>query len=71
MKSLEEYLTHFYKMEITEDPEEGGYVISFPDLPGCITCGETLEVAIRNGADAKEQWILSVMEDGFGQERIS
>ena len=29
-----------YKMEIIEDQDEGGFVISYPDLPGCITCGE-------------------------------
>ncbi len=31
-------------------PEEGGgYLIEFPDLPGCMSDGETLEEAIENG----------------------
>ena len=34
-----------YRMEIVEDEEEGGFVVSYPDLPGCITCGETIESA--------------------------
>ena len=46
-----------YPMEIIEDKDEGGYVISFPDLPGCITCGETMESAIKNARDALKVWI--------------
>lgn len=65
MKSLNEYLSIPYKMEITPDTEEGGYVVSFPDLPGCITCGETIESAIANAADAKRTWLESAIEDGI------
>ena len=43
MKTLNEYLKMPYRMEVVEDPEEGGFVVSYPDLPGCITCGETME----------------------------
>ena len=41
------------KLESGEDKDEGGYVVSFPDLPGCITCGETIESAVANAIDAK------------------
>lgn len=34
--------------------EEGGYVIAFPELPGCIICGKTIESAISNAKDAKK-----------------
>lgn len=27
-----------YPMLVIEDPVEGGYTVSIPDLPGCITC---------------------------------
>ena len=37
MKTLNEYLTLPYRMEIVEDHDEGGFVVSYPDLPGCIT----------------------------------
>ena len=40
--------------------DEGGFVVSYPDLPGCITCGETLESAIENAQDAKKAWIEAV-----------
>jgi len=37
--------------------EEGsGFLISFPDLPGCISDGETIEEAIHNGRDAFLAW---------------
>ena len=53
MKTLDEYLKKPYRMNIKEDKDEGGYVVSFPELPGCITCGETIESAVKNAEDAK------------------
>jgi antitoxin HicB len=32
--------------------EGGGWLITFPDLPGCMSDGESIEEAIRNGQDA-------------------
>lgn len=40
-------------MEIIIDLSEGGYVASYPDLPGCLTCGDTLEEVVQNADDAK------------------
>lgn len=54
MKTLNEYMSMSYKMEIIEDQDEGGFVISYPDLPGCITCGETIESAMQNAKMQKE-----------------
>lgn len=65
MKTLDEYLKLPYPMEIVEDQEEGGYTISFPDLPGCITCGETIEKAVDNGKEAKRLWLEAAMEEGI------
>mgnify|MGYP000556248773 FL=1 len=55
MKTLNEYMSMSYKMEIIEDQDEGGFVISYPDLPGCITCGETIESAMQNAKDDKKR----------------
>ena len=52
-------------MEIIEDPDEGGYVVSYPDLPGCITTGDTIEKAIINARDAKKNWLQAAIEDGI------
>lgn len=65
MKNLNDYLAMPYRMEIVEDKDEGGYVVSFPDLPGCIACGETIESAVANGADAKKAWWEAALEDGL------
>lgn len=64
MKTLEEYMRLSYKMEIVEDSDEGGFVVSFPELPGCITTGDTLEKAIANATDAKRAWLAAALEDG-------
>ncbi len=57
MKTLNEYLALPYRIEIVEDRNEGGFVVSYPDLPGCITCGETVESAVANALDAKREGI--------------
>ena len=65
MKTLNEYLRLPYRMEIVEDHDEGGFVVSYPDLPGCITCGETVESAVANAQDAKRAWLEAALEDGI------
>lgn len=42
----------------------GGYVVQFPDLPGCVTEGKNLEEAMEMGIDAASGWILGELEDG-------
>ena len=65
MKTIEEYMKLAYTMELTPDAEEGGFVVSFPELPGCLTVGETLEEACRNAEDAKREWIIAAMDEGI------
>ena len=65
MKTLNEYLKMPYRMELVEDPDEGGFVVSYPDLPGCITCGETVGRAIANAQDAKKTWLEAALEEGI------
>ena len=52
-------------MNIKEDKDEGGYVVSFPELPGGITCGETIESAVKNAEDAKKEWLIAALEEGI------
>ena len=63
-KTIEEYLALPYKMEIIPDLDEGGYAVNWPELPGCVTCGETLEQAVRNAEDAKYTWLETAIEEG-------
>lgn len=65
MKTIEDYLRMNYTMEVIEDPTEDGFVVSFPELPGCITCGQTLENALANALDAKKAWLEAALEDGL------
>lgn len=65
MKTIEEYMRLPYRMELIPDTAEGGYVIRFPELPGCVTCGDTMESAIKNAEDCKREWILTAMEEGI------
>lgn len=45
--------------------EDGqGYTVEFPDLPGCVTEGETLAEAVQMAEDAASGWLLGEMEDG-------
>jgi antitoxin HicB len=37
--------------------ESGGFLISFPDLPGCMSDGDTMAEAKRNAADAVNSYI--------------
>lgn len=65
MKTVNDYMALPYRMEIVEDAAEGGFVASYPDLPGCITCGETLESVVANALDAKRAWLEAALEDGI------
>ena len=65
MKTLNDYLALSYRMEIIRDSDEGGFVASYPDLPGCITCGETEEEALKNALDAKKAWLEAALEENI------
>lgn len=44
--------------------EGGGYLIEFPDLPGCMSDGETIEEAMTNGNDAIICWMEAAKHAG-------
>ena len=43
-----------------EPAEEGGYVVSVPALPGCLTQGETFEEAKAMAKDAVEIYLQTL-----------
>lgn len=65
MKTIEEYMKLPYRMELTPDIDEGGFVVTFPDLPGCISIGDTVEEAYANAMDAKKVWLEAAIEDNI------
>ena len=64
MKDLAYYLSLPYTLEIIPDTIEGGYGARYPELPGCVTCGDTVEKAALNAQDAKKAWLMAALEDG-------
>lgn len=50
--------------ELQPEPE-GGYTISVPSLPGCISYGKTFEEAIEMIKDAMEGWLAVAREEGM------
>jgi predicted RNase H-like HicB family nuclease len=48
------------------DGKAGAYGVSFPDLPGCVAMGKTLEEAIANAADALRAWVFATEAGGGG-----
>lgn len=64
MKTIDYYMALPYKLEIVPDAE-GGYVARYPELPGCITVGDTLEDTVNHVLDAKREWLLAALEDGI------
>ena len=44
--------------------EGGGWLIMFPDLPGCMSDGESPEEAVANGRDALAAWIAAARQAG-------
>ncbi len=49
--------------ELQSEPE-GGYTISVPSLPGCISYGKTFEEAIEMVKDAIAGWLVVAREEG-------
>jgi antitoxin HicB len=52
-----------YKILLQKEPE-GGYTVTVPSLPGCITYGEDVDHAIEMAKEAVELYIESLAEHG-------
>jgi len=50
--------------ELHPEPE-GGYTVTVPSLPGCISYGETFEKAMEMIKDAMEGWLAVAREEGI------
>ena len=53
----------FVVRPLSED-DGGGYLVEFPDLPGCMSDGDTVEDAISNAVDAMTAWLEAMREAG-------
>ena len=67
MKKLEDYLGLQYSIEVVPEVTTDGslcYMASHPELPGCMSHGDTPEEAIANLEEAKELYIKVLLEKG-------
>jgi antitoxin HicB len=51
-------------VEPLSDSDGGGFVAFVPDLPGCMSDGETPEEALANIRDAIEEWMAAARDLG-------
>jgi predicted RNase H-like HicB family nuclease len=52
-----------YKIRLQKEPE-GGFTVTVPALPGCITFGKDMDEAIIMAKEAIELYIESLVEHG-------
>ena len=57
-------MTRRYTVLLQPDLDEGGYTVTVPALPGCVSEGDTLEEALDNAKDAIETLIAYLEERG-------
>ena len=62
-QTLDEYLAREYPFHVIAS-RDGGYVIVYPDLPGCITQADTIDEIPELAEEARRLWIEAEYEDG-------
>jgi len=53
-KKIGKVLSYF---AVFDPAEEGGYNVSFPDFPGCLTFGKNFEEAREKAEEVLELWL--------------
>ena len=54
-----------YTVLLEPDPDEGGFTVTVPELPGCITQGETLDEALARAREAIALHVEGLAADGL------
>ena len=57
------YMRPWYPVTIIEDTEEGGYTVTLPDCPVCVTCCQNWEDIPATIEDAQKEWLEAVTEN--------
>lgn len=53
-----------YSMFMSWSEEDQAYIVSVPELPGCMADGKTPEEAVKNAEVIIQEWIECAMEEG-------
>ena len=56
---------------VFHENEDGSYTVTFPDLPGCVTEGKTVEEAVIMAEDAMQGWIDVAIGTGYVVQKPS
>ncbi len=67
-RELPDSMARHYKTILTPDVRSDGtrcFVAKHPELPGCMSDGDTPDEAITNLKDARDLYIQSLIEDGL------
>jgi len=62
--TVDDIMKRHYSFVAAADLEDGGWVIKFPDLPGCMTTADTYEEIGTEAKSALESWIASQLRHG-------
>ena len=61
---MKKQMEYSFGLRPLSDDEGGGWLITYPDLPGCMSDGESPEEAMANGKDALKAWLKAAAEVG-------
>lgn len=61
---MKKHIEYPFELRPLSDEEGGGWLVTYPDLPGCMSDGETPEQAMANGKDALEAWLKAAEQTG-------
>ena len=53
-----------YRVVLDPDPDEGGYTVRVPALPGCVTEGESVDEYIANAQDVVKLYLEDLRASG-------
>ena len=54
-----------YSILIQWSEEDQAYIATVPELPGCITHGDTYEEAVKNAQEVIELWLETAQDLGW------
>jgi len=57
----------FFRIDIHWSDEDDAWLAACPDLPGCITHGETEEEALEHAKEARESYLESLDDRGISK----
>ena len=64
-KGVEYYMQLPYSILLHQIEDQGTryWIAEFPELPGCVSHGLTVDEAVKNAEEAKKDWILDSLEE--------